>query len=169
MASQNSTPEPAEPVDVPEIIEERLDFYVSTVHVENQIEEPDIDLDDLTFQPNLLLSTRDELRLPLRWIAILRDQVSISLAATSGVHYTEDVLKALLAGADCTALASVLLQRGAEHLKTMLAELQSWLDEKDYESLEQLKGSMSRIRCSDPSELERANYMKALVSYTDAV
>jgi dihydroorotate dehydrogenase (fumarate) len=95
--------------------------------------------------------------------------VDASLAATSGVHFTEDVIKSLLVGADCVMMASVLLQRGPGYLKQMLHELQSWLEEKEYESVEQLKGSMSRIRCSDPSELERANYMKALISYTDKV
>jgi dihydroorotate dehydrogenase (fumarate) len=135
----------------------------------NRFLEPDVDLEELQFRPNLHLSTRNELRLPLRWIAILRDQVSASLAATSGVHFTEDVIKALLVGADVVMMASVLLQRGPGYLKQMLEELESWLEEKEYESVEQLKGSMSRIRASDPSELERANYMKALISYTDAV
>ncbi len=135
----------------------------------NRFLEPDVDLEALEFRPSLQLSTRNELRLPLRWIAILRDHVELSLAATSGVHFTEDVIKALLVGADAVMMASVLLQRGPGFLKQMLQELQSWLEEKEYESVQQLKGSMSRIRCSDPSELERANYMKALISYTDKV
>lgn len=135
----------------------------------NRFLEPDVDLEALEFRPSLQLSTRNELRLPLRWIAILRDHVDLSLAATSGVHFTEDVIKALLVGADAVMMASVLLQRGPGFLKQMLQELQSWLEEKEYESVQQLKGSMSRIRCSDPSELERANYMKALISYTDKV
>lgn len=135
----------------------------------NRFLEPDIDLESLQFRPHLVLSTRDELRLPLRWIAILRDLVPISLAATSGIHFTEDVIKALLAGADVTMMASVLLQRGPQYLAVVLRELQHWLSEKDYESVEQLKGSMSRERCAKPGDLERANYMKALVSYTDRV
>jgi dihydroorotate dehydrogenase (fumarate) len=135
----------------------------------NRFLEPDVDLDELTFEPGLQLSTRHELRLPLRWIAILRDQVQASIAATSGVHFTEDAIKALLVGADVVMMASVLLQRGPEHLATMVSEMTNWLEEKEYESIEQLKGSMSRIRAADPSELERANYMKALVSYTDPV
>jgi dihydroorotate dehydrogenase (fumarate) len=135
----------------------------------NRFLEPDVDLEELQFRPNLHLSTRNELRLPLRWIAILRDQRQLSLAATSGVHFTEDAIKALLVGSDVVMMASVLLQRGPGYIQQMLEELESWLIEKEYESVEQLKGSMSRIRCSDPSELERANYMKALISYTDAV
>jgi len=135
----------------------------------NRFLEPDVDLEALEFRPTLQLSTRNELRLPLRWIAILRDHLDASLAATSGVHFTEDVIKALLVGADAVMIASVLLQRGPSYMKQILQELESWLEEKEYESIEQLKGSMSRIRCSDPSELERANYMKALISYTDKV
>ncbi len=135
----------------------------------NRFLEPDVDLETLEFRPSLQLSTRNELRLPLRWIAILRDHIQASLAATSGVHFTEDVIKSLLVGADVVMMASVLLQRGPGYLKQMLQELRSWLQEKEYESVEQLKGSMSRIRCSDPSELERSNYMKALISYTDKV
>lgn len=132
----------------------------------NRYLDPDMDLEGLQFKPTLLLSTRDELRLPMRWIAILRDQVSASLAATSGVHNTEDVIKALLAGADITMMASALLQRGLGHPAQLLEELTGWLEENEYESVEQLKGSMSRVRCPDPSALERANYTKALVSYT---
>ncbi len=135
----------------------------------NRFLEPDVDLENLQFHPSLLLSSRAELRLPLRWIAILRDQLDCALAATSGVHCTEDVVKALLVGADITMMASILLQRGAAYLTQMAQELENWLEEHEYQSVEQLKGSMSRVHCSDPSQLERANYMKALVSYTDAV
>jgi dihydroorotate dehydrogenase (fumarate) len=97
----------------------------------NRFLEPDIDLDDLRFEPNLILSSRSELRLSLRWLAILRDQLSISLAATSGVHETEDVVKALLAGADITMMATVLLQQGAGHLTKMLEQLENWLEERE--------------------------------------
>ena len=135
----------------------------------NRFLEPDIDLETLQFKPSLILSTRDELRLPLRWIAILRDQIPVSLAASSGVHHTEDVVKALLAGADITMMASVLLQRGPKCVAQLLRELEHWLEENEYTSVEQVKGSMSRIHCSDPSQLERANYMKALISYTTKV
>lgn len=154
---------------LPQLAKELEEAGAGALVLFNRFLEPDIDLDALKFEPNLLLSTRDELRLSMRWIAILRDQVGLSLAATSGVHESEDVVKALLAGADCTAVASALLRQGPAHLAKMIDGLKAWLEEKEYESVEQLKGSMSRIRCSDPSELERANYMKALVSYTDAV
>lgn len=132
----------------------------------NRYVEADIDLDALEIKPDLVLSHRNEARVPLRWISILRDQLTLSLAATSGVHRMQGVAKLLLAGADVMMLASVLLMRGPSHLTKILEELEAWLKEKEYESVEQMKGSMSRGNCPDPSALERANYMKALRSYT---
>jgi dihydroorotate dehydrogenase (fumarate) len=134
----------------------------------NRFLEPDIDLETLRITPNLVLSNRHELRAPLRWIAILRDQVSISLAATSGIHYPEDVIKLLLVGADVCMITSTLLRHGVEYVSEMLDAIQNWLDEKEYRSVEQLKGSMSYGNCPDSGNLERANYMKAIVSYTAA-
>lgn len=132
----------------------------------NRYLEPDINLEKLEVTPQLVLSQRHEVRLPLRWIAILRDQLSISIAATSGVHTADDALKVLLAGADVAMLASILLKAGPTHLASILKELQLWLDEHEYASIEQLKGSMSRKNCPDPGAFERANYMKALTSFT---
>jgi dihydroorotate dehydrogenase (fumarate) len=134
----------------------------------NRYLEPDIDLDLLQITPRLALSNRNELRLPLRWIAILRDQVSISLGATSGIHYPDDVIKLLLVGADACMVTSTLLRHGVEYVVEMLKALQEWLDAKEYESVEQLQGSMSYGNCPDCGNLERANYMKAIVSYTAA-
>jgi dihydroorotate dehydrogenase (fumarate) len=134
----------------------------------NRFLEPDIDLETLRIMPSLVLSNRQELRAPLRWIAILRDQVSISLAATSGIHYPEDLIKLLLVGADVCMITSTLLRHGVEYVEEMLRAIQNWLDEHEYESVEQLKGSMSYGNCPDAGNLERANYMKAIVSYTAA-
>jgi dihydroorotate dehydrogenase (fumarate) len=134
----------------------------------NRYLEPDIDLETLQVTPRLVLSNRNELRLPLRWIAILRDQVSLSLAATSGIHYPEDVIKLLLVGADVCMLTSTLLRHGVDYVGEMLTAIQKWLDDKEYDSVEQLKGSMSYGNCPDSGNLERANYMKAIVSYTAA-
>lgn len=134
----------------------------------NRYLEPDINLDTLQVVPQLVLSNRHELRTPLRWIAILRDQVSISLAATSGIHFPDDVIKLLLAGADICMLASSLLKHGADYVADMLEQVQNWLDINGYDSVEQLKGSMSYGNCPDSGNLERANYMKAIVSYTAA-
>jgi dihydroorotate dehydrogenase (fumarate) len=127
---------------------------------------PDIDLRALEFKPALELSHSDELRLALRWIAILRDQVTASLAATGGVHQVEDVVKALMVGADVTMLASTLLQRGIGHLRHLKSELFSWLEKHEYQSVRQLQGSMSFKHCINPEGLLRANYMRALTSYS---
>ncbi|MDZ4851001.1 MAG: dihydroorotate dehydrogenase-like protein [Pirellulaceae bacterium] len=128
---------------------------------------PDIDLDSLQFKPVLELSRPAELRLTLRWIAILRDQIAASLAATGGVHQSEDVVKSLLVGADVTMLASSLIQNGIEHLRSLKAELLVWLERHQYESVQQLKGSMSYEHCSNPDGLLRANYLRALTCYTN--
>jgi len=132
----------------------------------NRYLEADIDLEALEYHPDLVLSNRHEARVPIRWIGILRDELNISLAATSGVHRSQGIIKLLLAGADITMMTSILLINGPEFLRTMLEEVTQWLTEKEYDSVEQLKGSMSRGNYPDPSALERANYMKALVSYT---
>ncbi len=132
----------------------------------NRFLEPDIDLDTLQVAPNLVLSSRHELRLALRWIAILSDQTDISLAATGGVHFADDVIKALLAGADIVQMATALLRYGPPYVKKLLEEVERWLEEHEYASVEQMKGSLSRGNSPDPSAFERANYMKALTSFT---
>jgi dihydroorotate dehydrogenase (fumarate) len=132
----------------------------------NRFLQPDIDLDTLEVDPTLHLSTSEELRLPLRWIAILRDRVGCSLAATSGVHTWEDATKLVLAGADVTMMASALFRNGPEHLGGVLDGLREWLDEHGYGSLEQAKGSVSQAASPNPGAFERSNYMKAVTSYT---
>ena len=132
----------------------------------NRFLQPDIALEELEVTPHLVLSTSDELRLALRWIAILRGRVDASLAATGGAHTPEDVLKLLLAGADCVMLASSLLTHGPDHIGTLVRGVESWMAEREYSSVEQLKGSLSQQSCPDPDAFERANYMKTLRSYT---
>jgi dihydroorotate dehydrogenase (fumarate) len=132
----------------------------------NRFLQPDIELEELQVEPHLVLSTSDELRLALRWIAILRGRVGASLAATGGAHTPEDVLKLLLAGADCVMLASSLLKKGPSHVGTLVRGVTDWLVEREYSSVEQMKGSLSQQACPDPDAFERANYMKALTSYT---
>jgi hypothetical protein len=105
------------------------------------------------------------MRLPLRWIAILRDQVTLSLAATSGIHTARDVIKMLLAGADVTMMASALLMHGPAHLEGVLAAVETWMEEREYDSVEQMKGSMSYANVPNPGEFERANYMRALKTF----
>ncbi len=132
----------------------------------NRFLQPDIELEELQVAPHLVLSTSDELRLALRWIAILHGRVRASLAATGGAHTTEDVLKLLLAGADCVMIASSLLRKGPDHVGTLVRGVRAWLTEREYRSIEQMKGSLSQLSCPDPDAFERANYMKALKSYT---
>jgi len=131
----------------------------------NRFYAPDIDLDTLTVQPRLHLSDSDDLLLPLRWLGILRPQLpGTSLAATSGVHSGADALKTLLVGADVACTTSAVLKRGAGHVATMLDELATWLEAHDYESVTQLKGSMSAASVPDPAGFERAQYRAILTT-----
>ncbi len=132
----------------------------------NRFMQPDILLDELEVAPRLALSSSDELQLALRWIAILRGRVKASLAATGGAHTAEDVLKLLLAGADCVMVASSLLRNGPNHIATLVSGVEKWMTEREYDSVEQLKGSLSQQSCPDPAAFERSNYMKALTSFT---
>ncbi len=131
----------------------------------NRFYQPDFDLETLEVVPRLVLSTSDELRLPLRWIAILHGRMECSLAATTGVHTAEDALKVLLAGADVAMLTSALLLHGPEHLAAVEAGLVQWMAEHEYESVGQLRGSMSQRAVPDPEAFERANYLRMLTSY----
>jgi len=131
----------------------------------NRFYQPDIDLETLEVIPNLQLSTPFENRLPLRWIAILRGRLKASLAATSGVHSAADVLKLVMAGADVTMMASVLLKKGPGHLRHIRQELEGWMEEHEYESIEQMKGSMCHKAVAEPAAFERANYIKVLQSF----
>lgn len=131
----------------------------------NRFYQPDIDLDTLTVVPNLVLSTSDEMRLVLRWMALLHGRIDGSLAATTGVHTADDVLKLILAGADVTMMASALLKYGPELITTVLSEMIDWLTAREYVSLDQARGSLSQESSPDPSAFERSNYMHALVEY----
>ncbi len=131
----------------------------------NRFYQPDIDLDNLEVLPNVILSTPQALRLPLRWIAILHGRIRASLAATSGIHTAQDVIKMLMAGADVTMMCSALLQNGPTHITKTLAAVEQWMLEHEYLSVSQLKGSMSQKSVADPAAFERANYMKALQRY----
>jgi dihydroorotate dehydrogenase (fumarate) len=131
----------------------------------NRFYQPDIDLEEMEVAPNVLLSTPQAMRLPLRWIAILHGRLRASLAATGGVHTAQDVAKMLLVGADATQMVSALLERGPTHVKHVLHDLRAWMEERGMESVHQMKGSMSYRNVRDSSQFERANYMKALKSY----
>ncbi len=131
----------------------------------NRFYQPDINIEALEVQPNLLLSTPQAMRLPMRWIAILYGRLNIDLAATSGIHKPQDVLKMLMAGANVTILVSVLLRHGIEHIQAIKEGIRQWMEEYEYESVKQMQGSMSQINCPDESAFERAQYMKAIQSY----
>lgn len=131
----------------------------------NRFYQPDIDLESLEVRPRVNLSTPQDMRLPLRWVAILYSRVKADLAATSGIHSAQDVIKMLMAGADVTMLCSVLLTRGVEALRQIETDMSNWMAEHDYQSVRQLQGSMSQKYCSDPAAFERAQYMKTLMSY----
>jgi dihydroorotate dehydrogenase (fumarate) len=132
----------------------------------NRFYQPDIDLEDREVKPNILLSTPMAMRLPLRWIAILHGRIHGSLAATSGIHRAGDVLKMLMAGADVTMLCSTVLKHGFPQIALIESDLTQWLDEHDYESVKQIKGSLSQKNCAEPAAFERAQYMKALCTYS---
>lgn len=131
----------------------------------NRFYQPDIDLETLEVKPNVILSSPQALRLPLRWIAILYGRLKASLAATSGVHTAQDVVKLLMAGADVTMMCSSLLIHGPQHIQQVLSDLDQWMLEHEYTSIKQMKGSMSQRAVADPAAFERANYMKALNQY----
>ncbi len=132
----------------------------------NRFYQPDIDLQTLDVTPDLVLSTSQELRLPLRWIAILHGRADLSLAATTGVHTWRDVAKVLLAGADVAMMASAVLRGGPDVVTQALHELEAWCTEREYESIEQLKGSVSQSTVADPDAFERANYVRTLTRFS---
>lgn len=131
----------------------------------NRFYQPDLDLETLDVVPQLELSQPWELRLPLRWIAIMRGRMpSTSLAASSGVHSGADLAKALLVGADVAMMTSALLRRGVAHVRHVERELVEWMEENDYSSVSQLRGSVSQSAVADPTAFERANYIKVISS-----
>src|SRR6516162_4167965 len=132
----------------------------------NRFYQPDIDLEELEIRPSAPLSSQQALRLPLTWIGILYGKVKASLAATSGVHTAGDVVKLLMVGANVTMLCSSLMRHGINHLRHVERELREWLEEHEYQSVEQMQGSMSQLKCPDPSAFERAQYMRAVKGMT---
>jgi dihydroorotate dehydrogenase (fumarate) len=131
----------------------------------NRFYQPDFDLENMEVAPRLVLSNSNEVRLPLRWVAILYGRVLADLAITSGIHTSQDVIKGLLAGAKVTMMASELLQRGIRRVREVRDELLNWMSEHEYQSVAQMIGAMSQQHCAEPAAFERANYMKMLQSY----
>ena len=131
----------------------------------NRFYQPDIDLETLTIKPHLELSSSDEALLRIRWIALIRSRVELSLAATGGFHHIDDIIKALLAGADAVYLCSVLLEKGPEYCSELLQQVQNWLAEHEYESVQQMQGSVSQSCAIDPAAYEHSNYVDVIKSY----
>jgi dihydroorotate dehydrogenase (fumarate) len=135
----------------------------------NRFYQPDFDLEELEVVPNLVLSTSQELRLPLRWIAILYGRIEADFALTTGVHSAQDVLKAMMAGANVAMMTSTLLENGVGRIMHILTDLREWMEEHEYESIEQMRGSMSQRAVAEPAAFERANYIKALNTFDQYV
>lgn len=133
----------------------------------NRFYQPDFDLENLEIVPHLLLSSNWEMRMPLRWIAILYRKIHASMAATSGIHSAEDVIKIMMAGGDVAMVCSDLLRHGPVRITEILSDIISWMQVKEYESISQMKGSMSQKSVTEPAAFERANYMKVLNSYKE--
>ncbi len=131
----------------------------------NRFYQPDFDLETLDVVPNLVLSNSTELRLPLRWIAVLYGHVKVDFALTSGIHTAADLIKALMAGANVGMTTSAVLKHGASFAGNILSDVETWLVDHEYESVKQMIGSMSQQAVADPAAFERANYMKVLSSY----
>lgn len=154
-------------------------FFSSTAHIAHKLDkagadalvlfnrfyQPDFNLETLEVEPSLVLSKPEDIRLPLRWIAILRGRLKASLGATTGVYSGREVVKYLLAGADAVMTTSALLEKGIGHLATLLKELETWMEANEYESVSQMKGAMSQQRVANPAAFERANYIRALEAY----
>jgi dihydroorotate dehydrogenase (fumarate) len=128
----------------------------------NRFYQPDIDIDELEIRPNVLLSTPQAARLPLTWIGILHGRIKADLAATSGVHQGKDAIKMIMAGASVTQVCAALYRNGIKHLAVMEKEMREWMEKNEYESVQQMRGSMSQKNCADPAAFERAQYMRAL-------
>jgi len=150
---------------IPNIAKRLVDAGADALVLFNRFYQPDIDIDRLEVAPTLTFSNSASSRLPMRWIAILHGKLKTSLAATTGIHTHEDVLKLLMAGADVTMMAAALMQNGPEYLREVETGLLHWMEDHEYESVAQLKGSMSHRASPDPGGFERANYVQMLSSY----
>jgi dihydroorotate dehydrogenase (fumarate) len=153
---------------VPNLVRRLGEAGAKGVVLFNRFYQPDIDLETLTVGPRLVLSTSDEARLALRWIAMLHGRTPVDLAASGGVHGAGDAVKLLLAGADVVTMASALIQHGPEHVAEVLAELGAWMRAHEYEDVTDLRGALSQRAAPDPGAFERANYLRALTGYAAA-
>jgi dihydroorotate dehydrogenase (fumarate) len=150
---------------IPNVTKRLADAGAKGIVLFNRFYQPDIDLEELEVVPNLKLSNSNDMRLPLRWIAILYGRIQADLAITSGVHTSEDVLKAMMAGANVAMMTSELLQNGYGRISAILADMEKWMVDHEYASIRQMQGSLSQKSVKQPAAFERANYMKTLHSF----
>ena len=150
---------------IPNFSKQLADAGASGLVLFNRFYQPDFNIEELEVESNLTLSSRYEMLLPLRWIAIMHGQLDLDFALTSGVQTGEDILKAMMAGAKVTMVASELLRKGIGRATEMIDSMQIWMEEREYESVQQMQGSLAHEAVSDPSAFERANYMKVLDSF----
>jgi len=150
---------------LPNFAKRLAEVGVNGIVLFNRFYQPDFDLEELEVVPHLVLSNSNEMRLPLRWIAILYKRIAVDFALTSGIHTAENLIKALMAGAKVGMATSAFLLHGVDRAAQILSDLQAWMIEKEYESVTQMIGSMSQQAVADPAAFERANYMKVLSSY----
>lgn len=150
---------------IPNFAKRLVDAGANGLVLFNRFYQPDFDLEDLEVVPNLKLSHPSEIRTPLRWIAIMYERIQADFALTTGVHTAQEVIKAMMAGARVAMMASALLKNGTTYPAKVLEELYTWLEANEYESIQQMQGSMSQKAVADPAAFERANYIKALSSF----
>ena len=154
---------------LPNIAKRIVDAGADALVLFNRFYQPDFALEESEVVPNLVLSTSHELRVPLRWIAILYGRIEADFALTTGVHSAQDVLKAMMAGANVAMMTSTLLENGVGRIMHILTDLQEWMEEHEYVSIEQMRGSMSQQAVAEPAAFERANYIKALNTFDQYV
>jgi len=152
---------------IPNFIKRLVEAGADGLVLFNRFYQPDFDLDELEIVHSLDLSTSAEMRLPLRWISILSGKIDTDFALTSGVHSHTDIVKAMMAGAKVSMMASNLLHNGEQAVGPILNELEMWMKDREYESIQQMQGSMSQTSVKEPAAFERANYMKVLGSFHD--
>jgi dihydroorotate dehydrogenase (fumarate) len=150
---------------LPHLVKRLIEVGADGLVLFNRFYQPDFDLEAFEVVPSLAFSRSEEMRLPLRWVAILYGRVAADLAITTGVHTHLDVVKGLMAGAQVTMMASELLENGVQRIQTILDAVVDWMDEHGYESVAQMQGSMSQKNAADPAAFERANYMRVLQSW----
>jgi dihydroorotate dehydrogenase (fumarate) len=150
---------------LPNIAHRLVDAGANALVLFNRFYQPDLDLEEFEVVPNLVLSNSNEMRLPLRWIAMLYGRVEADFGLTSGIHTAQDAIKAVMAGSSVAMMASALLKYGPSHATKVLEDMRTWMVEKEYDSVSQMKGSMSQKAVQDPAAFERANYIKVLSSF----